>query len=479
MTDGDYSKEDEMDSAQVVVELDEVHAHTTHENVIASGSSSSVETANNAASFNGRPSRLSVFAKSDDRKASNNVPIALTWDHVKYTVVTKKRGKVVNEKVILQDVTGSAKPGEMIAIMGTSGAGKTSFLNVLAGRHVQGVVDGQILLNGEPRSKMFKRQSAYVEQDDLLFPNLTVRETFTYTALLRLPRKLTKEEKVQRAMDVITELGLLSCIDTRIGNEANRGISGGERKRTSIGVELITNPRMLFLDEPTSGLDSFTAFHIMESVRELANAGRAVITTLHQPNRKVFELFDKLLLLTKGRIVFYGPAAKAIDFFAQQGYPCPGLSNAADHFLDVVTVDTRTPELTEETTSRVKFMQDAYSNSEFAQMAMLEVAQRSQSTASQDTEKRKSVKRKSVFGSSSSSYQWNLPWVLEMAVLLSRAIKNFMREKRVTVVALVQSIFMSLLVGGIFFDIGFDQNSIQNRSGALFFSSSSTSRLAR
>lgn len=136
----------------------------------------------------------------------------------------------------------------MIAIMGSSGAGKTTLLNVLAGRVATGDIEGEILVNSRPRGQNWKRVVGYVEQDDVMYRTLTVRETITFAALLRLPRYFTKEQKKARVEEVITELGLAKCANTIIGDEENRGISGGERKRVAIGIELVTNPRLLFLD---------------------------------------------------------------------------------------------------------------------------------------------------------------------------------------------------------------------------------------
>lgn len=132
------------------------------------------------------------------------------------------------------------------------------------------------------------------------FANLTVTEMLTYTALLRLPRHLSRADKLQRAKEVLEQLGLNDCRHTRIGSEGRRGISGGERKRTSIAIELITNPRMLFLDEPSSGLDSYTAAHVLQTIKQLTAFGRTVICSIHQPRDKIFRLFDKMLLLAKG-----------------------------------------------------------------------------------------------------------------------------------------------------------------------------------
>jgi ABC-type multidrug transport system ATPase subunit len=202
--------------------------------------------------------------------------------------------------------------------------GKTMLLNVLAGRIAGGEVQGSVLLNGHPRdTDSWRRTIGYVEQDDLMYQNLTVEETFNYAAKLRLPRSMPWEEKKRRVDQVVSELSLKKCLKTRIGDNEKRGISGtiriplsnfnpniragGERKRVSIGVELITRPRLLFLDEPTSGLDAFTAVNIVECVRDLAmKENRAVLMTIHQPRESILSLFSKVILLSQGKVMYFG-----------------------------------------------------------------------------------------------------------------------------------------------------------------------------
>ncbi|KJE96047.1 hypothetical protein CAOG_06421 [Capsaspora owczarzaki ATCC 30864] len=396
--------------------------------------------------------------REEIRKSSAN-PFALSWNRLTYSVTeVRKKEKIVKE--ILKEQTGAVMPGQMIAIMGTSGAGKTTLLNVLAGRNITGQIGGFIALNGHARNKSFRRQSAYVEQDDLMFPNLTTKETITFAALLRMPSKYTTQDKIQRAMDLIRQLGLSQCVNTRIGGPERKGVSGGERKRIAIAVELITNPKLLFLDEPTSGLDAFTAFHVMETVRAVAKGGRAVVCTIHQPRYNIYALFDKLLLLSQGAPVFYGPALDAVSYFSKLGYECPPLTNCSDFFLDIVTVDTRNTEAEEASRERVAFFHQQYAKSNLAIEATAEVDKLLGGSKSH---------RVDAVEESHKHTQWNLPWLMEFFVLYRRATMNFLREKRVTIAALVQSLIMAFLGGFVFFQMGHDQNAIQNRQGALFF----------
>lgn len=181
--------------------------------------------------------------------------------------------------------------------------------------------------------------SSYVMQDDLLAANLTVAETLYYASNLRLARTTTFDERAQRVNEVLKLMGIEYCQDVIIGDSRNKGISGGERKRVCVAMELLSKPKLLFLDEPTSGLDSTTALSLMETLKGLADSGECtVVCTIHQPQTKIFSLLDNLLLMKKGEIVYQGKAAQADSFFTAQGFPCPEKMNPADHLLDLVTI---------------------------------------------------------------------------------------------------------------------------------------------
>ncbi|KAJ3297942.1 hypothetical protein HK104_011342 [Borealophlyctis nickersoniae] len=240
--------------------------------------------------------------------------------------------------VVLEGVQGVVKPGEVMAIMGASGAGKTTFLDILARRSKAGVVSGEILVNGKFISDQeFRSVVGFVDQEDTLMDTLTVYETILYSALLRLPRTMSLQAKRQRVHETMMELGILGIANRRIGKAGKRGISGGEKRRVSIACELVTSPSILFLDEPTSGLDSYNAYNVIESLVSLArNYQRTVIFTIHQPRSNIYALFDKLVLLAKGKMVYSGPAQQAvIDHFANLGFVCPLGFNIADYLVDL------------------------------------------------------------------------------------------------------------------------------------------------
>nr|CAN77762.1 hypothetical protein VITISV_026760 [Vitis vinifera] len=190
--------------------------------------------------------------------------------------------ETIQEKTILNGVTGMACPGEILAVLGPSGSGKSTLLNALAGRIQGHCFTGTVLANGRKLTKPVLRRTGFVTQDDILYPHLTVRETLIFCSLLRLPNTLTKQEKISLADSVIAELGLAKCENTIIGNSFIRGVSGGERKRVSIAHEMLINPSLLILDEPTSGLDSTSAYRLVSTLVSLANKGKTH-SNIHAP----------------------------------------------------------------------------------------------------------------------------------------------------------------------------------------------------
>lgn len=200
---------------------------------------------------------------------------------------------------------------------------------------------GKIYVNGVDRDRIkgFAAFSAYVQQDDILFQTMTVRECLEFAAKLKL--KGTMDEKMRRVEETIRELRLNKCQNTKIGGPLVKGVSGGERKRTSIGVELITDPNLVFLDEPTTGLDSFTATAVMEILKDLAISGRTIISTIHQPNSDIFEMFDRLMLLAQGKIIYFNEARLSVGHFESIGFKCPELSNPADYFMSIMSIESQ------------------------------------------------------------------------------------------------------------------------------------------
>eukprot|EP01056_Protomagalhaensia_sp_Gyna25_P000485 Protomagalhaensia_sp_Gyna_25__484@NODE_1229_length_2045_cov_17_091226_g980_i0_p1_GENE_NODE_1229_length_2045_cov_17_091226_g980_i0NODE_1229_length_2045_cov_17_091226_g980_i0_p1_ORF_typecomplete_len644_score102_52ABC_tran/PF00005_27/1_1e31ABC2_membrane/PF01061_24/1_9e28AAA_21/PF13304_6/1_2e07AAA_16/PF13191_6/5_3e05AAA_16/PF13191_6/2_1e03AAA_15/PF13175_6/0_022AAA_29/PF13555_6/0_0003Rad51/PF08423_11/0_00049SMC_N/PF02463_19/23SMC_N/PF02463_19/0_0098SbcCD_C/PF13558_6/0_019SbcCD_C/PF13558_6/4e02AAA_25/ len=240
---------------------------------------------------------------------------------------------------ILRDVEFAAIPGELLAIMGPSGSGKTTLLNILSGRAAKALaLSGEFQFNGRSYPpKRIRQIAAYVPQEDMFLEFLTVAETLTFASQLRL-NGWSAKARAQRIEECLTDLGLQSCRDVYVGGTKIKGISGGQRKRVSIAVALLPNPQLLFLDEPTSGLDASLAYDVMKVLSNIARGhGRTVLCTIHQPRSQVYALFDALLLLREGSIVYRGPADQAVGFFAAMGYQCPSEFNPPDFFLDLLT----------------------------------------------------------------------------------------------------------------------------------------------
>lgn len=276
----------------------------------------------------------------DDEAAkliADHKPAALHFENVSYSLSGKQ---------ILTNIQGAVRPGELLAIMGASGAGKTTFLDILARKNKRGSVYGDIYVNGEKiPNDDFRSVIGFVDQEDALLPTLTVHETILDSALLRLPKEMSRAAKEQRVEDVEKQLGIYHIRHQIIGSEegSGRGISGGEKRRVGIACELVTSPSILFLDEPTSGLDAYNAFNVVECLVDLVKTyNRTVVFTIHQPRSNIVALFDQLILLAKGRTVYSGPFGNCQSYFDNIGYHCPPGFNIADFLVDL-TMHASTP----------------------------------------------------------------------------------------------------------------------------------------
>eukprot|EP00158_Paraphelidium_tribonemae_P006147 Partr_v1_DN27702_c0_g1_i1_m67543 putative ATP-binding cassette, subfamily G (WHITE), member 2 len=266
----------------------------------------------------------------------------IAFDKISYSVPLNvgclpSTQKQVETKQILDEISGLVRPGELFAVMGPSGGGKTTLLDILSGR--VGKFSGKISINGRPMPQDdFRKIAGYVPQDDVVMGTLTVFENLLFSADLRLPKFMSKQDKIARVHETIKLLGLEAVTDSKVGTQLIRGISGGERKRLSIGMELITAPAVLFLDEPTTGLDSTTAISVMRTLKSLvADGQRCIICSIHQPRFKIFDLFDGLMLLAHGRVVYNGAPAGCVPYFGRLGYICEPFNNPADFILDILS----------------------------------------------------------------------------------------------------------------------------------------------
>ena len=288
---------------------------------------------------------LETCQTATENLRKENQPIKLSWENISYTIRSKHSKKQMEEfgheskiyeKVILKNQSGYVNSGEAMFIMGSSGAGKTTLLNALCDRLTQSgntKLKGEVLINDSyPVSqKDFGKYGSYVMQDDVLFPTLSCEEVITFSAQLRT--NLKGEDLKSKVNEVIEALNLTKSRKTWVGDMIIKGMRPGEKKKTSIAIELVTDPRLLFLDEPTSGLDSFTANRIVKLLVKQARAGKTVVATIHQPNSSTYALFDRLLLLTDGHAIYQGVASEAAKYFESINFKIPTFANPADFFL--------------------------------------------------------------------------------------------------------------------------------------------------
>ncbi|KAB5520432.1 hypothetical protein DKX38_024751 [Salix brachista] len=388
--------------------------------------------------------------------------VYLLWDDL--TVVIPNFGNGPTRR-LLQGLRGYAEPGRIMAIMGPSGSGKSTLLDSLAGRLSRNVImTGSVLFNGKKRRQ--DAGAAYVTQEDVLLGTLTVRETITYSANLRLPDTMTKEEIDDVVEGTISEMGLQDCADRMVGNWHLRGISGGEKKRLSIAIEILTRPHLLFLDEPTSGLDSASSFFVIQTLRNIARDGRTIISSIHQPSSEVFALFDDLFLLSGGETVYFGDAKMTVEFFAEAGFPCPTRRNPSDHFLrcinsdfDAVTATLKGSQrirdvpksadplmslATEEIKSRLV---EKYRRSNYAQKAKARVKEIS------------AIEGLEVGTQSRSEASWRK----QLSTLTRRSFVNMTRDAGYYWARIAIYIIVSISVGTIYHDIGYGYTAILAR----------------
>ncbi|KAI8616157.1 ABC-2 type transporter-domain-containing protein [Chytriomyces sp. MP71] len=367
-------------------------------------------------------------------------------------------------KKLLNGVSGIFQPGRLTAVMGASGAGKTSLLQVLAGEARQGSLSGSILVNGENVKGNMKKVSGFVFQDDVILATMTVKEAITMSALLRLPHEMSREAKMEAVENTIKLLNLEKCANTIIGNSTIKGVSGGERKRCAMAMEIITNPSVLYLDEPTSGLDTFTAYSVVSTLKNLALTGRTVIATIHQPSSEIYHLFDDLLLMAAGEIIYAGPAKSALDYFAKYGYHCPDFTNPADYlFMSVLN--------NEEGAAAAKHAtpEGATPNSNNADRIRDLLDKWKSSPESQAYERQLASPRGG--GIDATTFKAYAPFVAQFTYLFGRVGKNAIRNPMVIKAKAGQSVVIAIIIGLLFQGTGtdFTASGAQNRNGMLFF----------
>ncbi|KAL8801012.1 MAG: hypothetical protein Q9182_004756 [Xanthomendoza sp. 2 TL-2023] len=364
----------------------------------------------------------------------------------------KKNAPAQTHKTILHDVNAYMPSGSLTAILGGSGSGKTTMLHALSHR-IGGSrlrIEGSILYNGSERISAVR--SAYVMQHDVLIPTLTVRESLLYAAELRLPPPASPDERRQMVEDVILELGLKECANTRIGDNVHKGCSGGEKRRTSLGVQMLANPSVLFLDEVTTGLDATSAFQLVSTLRLLASKGRTIMITIHQPRSEIWALFDQLVLLSGGVSVYSGPAKDCIPYFENLGFALPAFVNPAEFLIDLVAVDIRSPDLEEASSNRVEMLKQAWRIS----------SENGSWTTEQQIDAGLAPGEIGELGRKHASLG------RQIRVLTARTFKTTYRDPMGMAGSLIEAVSMAIITGWIFLNLDGSLAGIRSRQGALY-----------
>lgn len=385
---------------------------------------------------------------------------------------------ISNSKVILKNVSGSAFPGELLALMGPSGSGKTSLLDALSGRSAY--ESGMLNVNGVEvkgaMMKKFKRKVAYVKQRDLFFDHLSVREQLTYTALLRLPSNISRSDKYEEVTRIIRMLRLQNCADTPI-----RLVSGGEKKRVNIGTELLTDPKVIILDEPTSGLDSTSAVALLKTLHTLAKEnGKTIITSIHQPSSAMFRAFDKLMLLAEGHVVFYGSPSTSLKYLREKGFACPDGYNAADHWMDLLVVDSAIHSEDEtiglvddadldKSTDEKKDIESVLpllsKSRQFLIQSWDDELHAAEIITIMENESRTLSKNNFLI---EDRRKYNNSWGTQFRVLMHRCMRNS-RSAVFTPLNLVKSVLIGILIGFVYFQLPYSEKYVRDRDGYFFF----------
>ncbi|RZC21184.1 ABC transporter G family member 20-like [Glycine soja] len=425
----------------------------------------------------------------DLSSSSTTHPFVLSFTNLTYSVNLRRKftffpattistpdheTKPNGTKTLLNDISGEAKDGEIMAVLGASGSGKSTLIDALADRISKESLKGTVTLNGDVlESSLLKVISAYVMQDDLLFPMLTVEETLMFAAEFRLPRSFSKSKKKARVQALIDQLGLRAAATTVIGDEGHRGVSGGERRRVSIGTDIIHDPIVLFLDEPTSGLDSTSAFMVVKVLQRIAQSGSIVIMSIHQPSYRILSLLDHLIFLSHGNTVFSGSPANLPGFFSEFGHPIPENENRTEFALDLIRELEQEPTGTKSLVDFNKSWQ--LKNKNQAQNgAKPKLSLKDAISASISRGKLVSGTKNNNSTALVSVPAFANPFWMEMLVIGKRSLTNSMRMPELFGIRLVAVLVTGAILATIFFHLDDSPKGVQERVGFFAFAMSTT-----
>ncbi|EDW77382.2 uncharacterized protein Dwil_GK18117, isoform C [Drosophila willistoni] len=378
--------------------------------------------------------------------------LELNFQEVNYTLQNVIKGPTQ----ILKQASGTLKSGRLTAILGPSGAGKSTLLNVLAAFKINGV-DGQFLINGKPRDIMaYRKMSSYIPQNYVMLNLLTVEETLRVSADLKLPRSTTTEEKQKIINEIMDILQLKCCRQTLV-----RNISGGEHKRLSIGIELITNPPIMFFDEPTSGLDSVASYQVICHLQSLAKLGRIVVCVVHQPSSRLMRLFDDVLIMAHGEVLYAGEQKDMLTTFSQFGYNCPQYYNPADFVLEVGSESSSTQrceDLILQNKLRHSIIDKNSCKFHIDESAALLNMPPTTLTHSQELGNMHLLRLKERVG-----------FFYQLKILLKRHLRSMSRDMMAVQLRILMHIIVALLLGVVYWQIGNDASKIVSNVSCLFF----------
>ncbi|EPY22344.1 ATP-binding protein cassette protein subfamily G, member 4 [Strigomonas culicis] len=376
--------------------------------------------------------------------------VNFTWENLTYKVpVEDKDGNTVY-KTLLFNLSGCAKGGRVLSIMGPSGAGKTTLMGTITGKlfNKAAIQDGCCFMNNNIYQQRYKKLVSYVCQDDIVMGKDTPREAINFSARLRLG--LDQEAAERRVKEVISRLSLTKCQNTILGIPGIlKGVSGGERKRANIGTELVTNPYVLLLDEPTTGLDSVNAVRVGALLQDLARSDqRTVIATVHSPSSELFDLFDDLLLLAKGHTIYHGPTQDSLAYFASLGYKVPPRTNPTEYFMNLL-------QLPEATLSQLWLAWEDYVVSPEAESNPCLATVNGPITMTDEfLEEQLRVKGANL--------------CLQFGELCKRSFRMYLRDPGQFYGRSIQCVFFALFLGLFFFNLKVNQQGVQDRTGALY-----------
>ncbi|CAK7231848.1 hypothetical protein SBRCBS47491_008068 [Sporothrix bragantina] len=384
---------------------------------------------------------------------ANDVIDHFAWRDVRVVVKDRQTREPLS---ILAESAGIVHAGEMLALMGPSGSGKTTLLNALAHRPAAAgaVTTGTVLANGEQATASVIRDvSAYVEQEDALIGSITVRETMIFAARLALPSSVSRREAFRRVDDLIASFGLQSQAHTIVGTPIKKGLSGGQKKRLGVASRLVTSPNILFLDEPTSGLDSALSGEVIRYIKEISKRNNLiVISSIHQPSTTTYQMFDKLALLSLGRMCYFGSVQDAPAYFARIGYPVAPATNPAEHLLDLINIDL---DRNGEVRARTQKIIDAWAGSHERQALDAAIEAASHAPSSRPSLAKLKLPKPS-------------PWIVPLTLLHRSWIKSY-RDVVAYAIRIVMYLGLGILMGTVFLRLQTSQEYIQPFINALFF----------